>query len=62
MSAAATWKTTNAPIQVKNKTSARPRNTNLINGSPSDIVSPGPVFRALLRLVSAYVETSASLR
>jgi hypothetical protein len=31
MSAAATWKTTNAPIHVKNKTSARVRNMNLIN-------------------------------
>jgi hypothetical protein len=28
--AAATWKTTNAPIHVKNKRSAKARNTNLI--------------------------------
>ena len=37
MSAAATWKTTNAPIHVKNKTSARARNTNLIYSLPSDL-------------------------
>jgi hypothetical protein len=32
--AAATWKTTNAPIHVKNKRSAKTRNTNLIEITP----------------------------
>jgi hypothetical protein len=50
MSAAATWNTTNAPIHVKNKTSARPRNTNLMkSATPPGMVAPGPVFQALLQ-------------
>jgi hypothetical protein len=35
MSAAATWKTTNAPIQAKNKINAIARNANLMR-APSD--------------------------
>jgi hypothetical protein len=36
MSAAATWKTTNAPIHVKIKIRARARNINLMNSLPSN--------------------------
>ena len=39
MGAAAIWKTRNAPIHVQSKTSARPRNRNLINVSPTTIIS-----------------------
>jgi hypothetical protein len=39
--AAATWKTINAPIHVKNKSNARARNTNLIS------MTPWPVMIAL---------------